>query len=160
MSEADCGFDPTIIMQNGQRIIEIERNSQTERLIFKSLIKRAPCIAGRATTYWKAYREADSRIPLVVKDSWQYTERNEEGELLQEATERGIVNIARYYHYLTVCVGGKVDDIRDNVRGGLDIRTARNYRPERLTLSNNTSAPDAPRKGRNSSRTGIKRSLS
>ncbi|KAJ5801106.1 uncharacterized protein N7518_003174 [Penicillium psychrosexuale] len=123
MSEADCGFDPTITMQNGRQIIEIERNGQTERLILDSLMKRAPCIAGRATTCWKAYLEADPRTSLVVKDSWQYTERDEEGELLKEATERGVANVSRYYHHLTVYVRGKADGVRDNVRGGLDIRT-------------------------------------
>jgi hypothetical protein len=160
MSEEDCGFDPTITTKEGQRIIEIEQNGQTERLVLERLMKRAPCIAGRATTCWKAHSEVDPGIPLVVKDSWQYTERDEEGELLQEATERGVVNVARYYHHATVRIRGKADDVRDNVRGGLDIRTSSNYRPERLALSTGSSATDAPRKGRSSGRSGVKRSSS
>jgi hypothetical protein len=37
-------------------------------------------------TCWKAFREGDeSKIPLIIKDSWQYPER-EEGKLLREAT--------------------------------------------------------------------------
>ncbi|KAI2785780.1 hypothetical protein POX_h09539 [Penicillium oxalicum] len=160
MSETVCGFDPTITIQNGRRMIEIERNGQTERLVLDSVLERAPCIAGRATTCWKAYRETDPQIPLVVKDSWQYTERDEEGELLQEATERGVINVARYYHHSTVRVRGQPDDVRDNIRGGLDIRTARNYRPERSALLIDTSAFNAPRKGRNGGRTGTKRSSS
>ncbi|KAJ5987637.1 hypothetical protein N7522_011885 [Penicillium canescens] len=160
MSEEECGFDPTIITKDGQRFIEIEQNGQTERLVLDKLMKRAPCIAGRSTTCWKAHHEADPRVPLVVKDSWQYTERDEEGELLQEATEKGVVNVARYYHHETVCIRDKADDVLDNVRGGLDIRTASNYRPERLVLSTSTTVPDAPRKGRSSGRSGVKRSSS
>ncbi|CAG7957260.1 unnamed protein product [Penicillium salamii] len=160
MSEEDCGFDPTIITKDGQRTIEIEQNGQTERLVLERLMTRAPCIAGRATTCWKAHREEDPGTPLVVKDSWQYTERDEEGELLEEATERGVINVARYYHHATVRTRGKTDDVRDNVRGGLDIRTASNYRPERLSLSTGTSATFAPRKGRSSGRSGVKRSSS
>ncbi|KAJ5700697.1 hypothetical protein N7536_003710 [Penicillium majusculum] len=125
---------------------------------------RAPCIAGRATTCWKAHREAELRVPLVVKDSWQYTERDEEGELLQEATERGVVNVARYYHHSTVYIRGEIDDVQDNVRGGLDMKTASNYRPEhlgeRLALSSGTSMASAPYKGRSSGRSGVKRSAS
>lgn len=67
-------------------------------------MKRAPCVAGRATTCWKAHREGDktnhregdkTNTPLVIKDSWQYPEREEEGKLLAEATEKGVVNVAR-----------------------------------------------------------------
>lgn len=37
-------------------------------------------MVGRATTCWRAYREGDElQKPLVVKDSWQYPEREEEG---------------------------------------------------------------------------------
>ena len=50
-------------------------------------MKRAPCIAGRSTTCWKAHYEADPGVPLVVKNRWQYTERDEESELFQEATK-------------------------------------------------------------------------
>ncbi|KAG0157856.1 Tyrosine-protein kinase, active site [Penicillium digitatum] len=160
MSEEDCGFDPTIITKDGQRTIEIEQHGQTERLVLERLMTRTPCIAGRATTCWKAHLEEDPGTPLVVKDSWQYTERDEEGELLEEATKRGVVNVARYYHHATVRIRGKTDDVRDNVRGGLDIRTASNYRPERLSLSTGTSATAAPRKGRSSGRSGVKRSSS
>lgn len=153
MSEADCGFDPTIIKRGGQRIVEIERDDgHTERLVLERVMRRAPCIAGRATTCWKAYSEADPGTPLVVKDSWQYTERDEEGELLQEATERGVINVARYYHHATVYVRGKVDDVQENVRGGLDIRTASNFRPERSTAPSSTSVSDDTRKGQKSAK--------
>ncbi|KAJ5712432.1 hypothetical protein N7493_008900 [Penicillium malachiteum] len=160
MSEADCGFDPTIMTHSGKRMIEIEHNGRTERLVLEQLMKRAPCIAGRATTCWKAYNEVDPDTPLVVKDSWQYTERDEEGELLQEATERGVLNVARHYHHETVYVYGKADDVQENLRGGLDVRTASNYRPERLVVLTGRTESDLPRIGRNSGRSSTKRSSS
>jgi len=71
MNEEQLGFDPTIITVDGKRYIEIKRDAQKERLIIDKLMKRAPCVAGRATTCWKAHREKDgSRMPLVIKDSW------------------------------------------------------------------------------------------
>jgi hypothetical protein len=66
----------------------ITRNGKPERLVIDGLMKRHSSVAGRATTCWKAHREGDkSKQILVVKDSWQYPEREEEGELLREATE-------------------------------------------------------------------------
>jgi hypothetical protein len=59
-------------------------------------------------------------ITLVIKDSWQFIERDEEGELLQVATANGVVNVARYYHHETVQVRGADDDVRSNVRKGLE----------------------------------------
>jgi len=48
------------------------------------------------------HREDEPNTRLVVKDSWQYPEREEEGELLREATEKDVVNVARYFHHETV----------------------------------------------------------
>ncbi|KAH8748986.1 hypothetical protein F5883DRAFT_508959 [Diaporthe sp. PMI_573] len=139
MNEEQLGFDPTITTPDGQPIqdgqatrkgqccITIQRDGRTERFIIDRLMKRSPCIAGRATTCWKAHREDNPQIPFVIKDSWQYTEREEEGKLLQEATDGGVINVARYYHHETVYVRGEVDEIQDNVRGGLDITKASNY---------------------------------
>ncbi|KAI0122424.1 hypothetical protein F4814DRAFT_408678 [Daldinia grandis] len=133
MDEAQLGFDPTIITLGGKRYIEIDRNGCPERLVIDAVIRRAPCIAGRAATCWKAHSERDPKTPLVIKDSWQYAERGEEGELLQEATNKNVVNMGRYYHHYTVQVHGTDDDIRSNVRKGLDIMTAENYRPQHPT---------------------------
>ena len=73
-------------------------------------------MVGRATTCWKAHSDGDKlKTTLVVKDSWQYPEREEEGVLLRDATERGVVNVARYYHHETVRVGRKDDDINGNI---------------------------------------------
>jgi hypothetical protein len=57
----------------------------------------------------------------VIRDSWRYTEREEEGELLREATDKSVVNVARYYHYETGFIRGQIDDIKSSVRGGLNI---------------------------------------
>ncbi|EJT68062.1 hypothetical protein GGTG_14359 [Gaeumannomyces tritici R3-111a-1] len=161
MSEEELGFDPTVVTAEGQRSIVIERDGGTERLVIDELMARAPCIAGRATTCWKAHREKDPKTPLVIKDSWQYTEREEEGDLLQEATEKGVVNVARYYYHETVQVHDTDDDIRSNVRRGLDIMTATNYRPGRSMPLPNTIVSGVSRRGRSSSSTpGKKRSSS
>lgn len=160
MNEEQLGFDPTITTEDRRRFITINQKGRTERLVIDKLMKRAPCIAGRATTCWKAYREEDPRTPFVIKDSWQYTEREEEGKLLREATDKGVVNVARYYHHETVFVRGEVDEVRSNVRGGLNIMEARNYRPERSVLPLSTSTAGAPRKGRSSSAASKKRSSS
>jgi Fungal protein kinase len=64
-----------------------------------------------------------SKQILVVKDSWQYPER-EEGQLLREATEKGVSNVARYYHHETV--HGIEDDVNGHIRKGLDIMKASN----------------------------------
>lgn len=154
MNEDGLGFDPTIITSGGQRYIEIERDGQIERLIIDKVMKRAPCIAGRATTCWKAHCKEDPQTPLVIKDSWQYTDRDEEGVLVQEATEKGVINVARYYHHETVRVNGLDDDIRNNVRKKLDVTKATNYRPGRQMLS--STASRVSRKGRSSS-AGVKR---
>ncbi|KAK6859033.1 hypothetical protein PG995_004886 [Apiospora arundinis] len=153
--EEQLGFDPSIKTSNGQRFIEIERDGLTERIIIDGVMQRARCIAGRATTCWKAHREGEPQQPLVIKDSWQYTERPEEGELVREATIRGVINTARYYYHETVQVRGIDDDIRHNIRQDLDITKAENYRPSHSAV--NTSGAVIPRKGRSSSTAGMKR---
>ncbi|KAK0760926.1 hypothetical protein N5P37_005867 [Trichoderma harzianum] len=123
MNNEQLGYDPTIVKSGTQRYIEVHRDGQTERLILDQLIFRQPCIVGRATTCWKAHRDGDdgeTRQIFVIKDSWQYPERNEEGLMLQEATVKGVINMAKYYHHEVVQVGGTDDDIRSNVRKGLD----------------------------------------
>jgi hypothetical protein len=158
MDKEQLGFDPTIVSVKDMRYIELERAGQRERLIIDRVIKRAPCIAGRATTCWKAYREGDdSQAPLVIKDSWQYPERDEEGELLREATNSGVVNVARYYHHETVRVGNKEDDIKSNVRNGLDITQAANFNGTRsmsnARITRNCQSSTALTRKRSSSQT-------
>lgn len=101
----------------------------------------------RAITCWKVYRERDeSRTFLAVKGSWRYPEP-EEDELLSEATEKKVVNMARYCHYETVRVSGEDDNVRRHVRIGLDITKATDYKPRGSVISSNTyelhdSTPD------------------
>ncbi|KAK3367307.1 hypothetical protein B0T24DRAFT_387668 [Lasiosphaeria ovina] len=161
MNEEELGIDPTFTAANGQRFIEIERNGLKERLIIDEVMQRARCVAGRATTCWRAHREGLPQMPLVIKDSWQYPERDEEGELLCEVTRKGVINMARYYYHETVQIHGADDDVRNNVRGGLDITRATNYRPERSALQPAMAASEVSRRGRKSSAVaGEKRSSS
>ncbi|KAK2589875.1 hypothetical protein QQS21_012450 [Conoideocrella luteorostrata] len=164
MSEEELGFDPTIKTENGQRFIEMDRNGSTERLIIDEVMSRTRCIAGRATTCWRAHRQGEPQTPLVIKDSWQYVEREEEGELLREATSKGVINMARHYYHETIQIHGMDDDIRSNIRGGLDMTRAVNYPRERsMPPPPNTTLSGASSQGRSSSGGGIagkKRSLS
>ncbi|GAB0139235.1 hypothetical protein EsDP_00007448 [Epichloe bromicola] len=158
LSDEGLGFDPTIVSSEGKQYIEIERNGKLERLIIDQQMRRAPCVAGRATTCWRAHREGDN-TPLVIKDSWQYPEREEEGKLLQEATAKGVVNVARYYHHETVRVRGRDDDIYNNIRACMDIRDAENYRMGKSMASpTNSTTASAQRMGQSTSVTKRKRS--
>lgn len=127
MSEEDLGFDPTIKGPDGQQFIEIERDGKSECIVIKELIFRSRGIVGRGTTCWRAYNKDHPEKPLVIKDSWQLSERDEEGEMLLQADRQNAINVARYYHHETVRVRGMNDDARDCIRRGLDITTASNY---------------------------------
>ncbi|ORY59944.1 uncharacterized protein BCR38DRAFT_350524 [Pseudomassariella vexata] len=155
MSDRELGFDPTILTANKERFIEIKRNGSTERVIIDGVMLRARCIAGRATTCWRAHPDGREDIPLVIKDSWQYPERDEEGELLRDIVDKSVVNVARYYYHETVQIRNMDDDIRNNIRRGLDITTATNYRPGRPILSN--VAADTVRTGRTNASINRKR---
>ncbi|KAL9028237.1 MAG: hypothetical protein Q9196_003371 [Gyalolechia fulgens] len=120
MTDEQLGLDPTIQQSEGKQYVEITRDGQVERLILVALIKKQAAIIGRATTCWRAYRDIDkTKKPLIVKDSWQYKERPEEGLLIKEATNKGVENIARYYHHETVHVDGEIDDTLGSIRRGL-----------------------------------------
>jgi hypothetical protein len=56
--------------------------------------------------------------------------------LLYDAMEKGVINVVRYYHHETVCIGGKDNDINDNVQKGLDISKATNAFLYTLATSN------------------------
>ncbi|KAI1181421.1 hypothetical protein F5B17DRAFT_299299 [Nemania serpens] len=156
MDDEALGFDPSIIKSEHQQYIEIKKNNKIEHLVLDKLIRPAHSIVGRATVCWKAYSQGDTSTLFVIKDSWQFPERDEEGELLQQATRQEVTNIAGHYHHETVCVKGKDDDIQGNVRRGLDITKASNYRAGR-THNQQTLVVEAV--SRNSS-AGSKRSSS
>jgi hypothetical protein len=161
MSEEQLGFDPTIITAEDKRYIEIEREDGKECLVIDKVVKRVACVAGRATTCWRVHREDDPNTAVVVKDSWQYPEREEEGELLREATEKGAINVARYYHHETGRVDGRDDDIRTTVRRGLDITKAENYTARKpMPLPPSTTGRRASRRDGSSSVARRKRSSS
>jgi len=62
-----------------------------------------------------------------------------------------VVNVARYYYYKIVYIGGKKDNICNNVRKGLDIIRATNYKLEDLIMPLKPARVKI-RKGRSSSR--------
>ncbi|MCJ1359879.1 MAG: hypothetical protein MMC33_009882 [Icmadophila ericetorum] len=98
-------------------------------------------------------------MPLVIKDSWQSPEREEEGELLHGATRKGVVKVARYCHHETVRVGGEDNEVCKNVRKGLEIMKATDYNARGSIISPNTSGlHGSTRKGRSTSMAGRKRS--
>ncbi|KAG5924487.1 hypothetical protein E4U61_000423 [Claviceps capensis] len=134
----DLGFDPTMKITDGEPSMAIERNGRSECIVIDGLIIRQCCMVGRATTCWKAHVKDHPETPLIIKDSWQPSEREEEGEMLKQATSRNVVNVARYYHHETVKIGGMIDDVCHCIRQELDITTASNYQQR---LSQNSSAP-------------------
>ncbi|KAK7219394.1 hypothetical protein V2G26_007397 [Clonostachys chloroleuca] len=156
MNEEQLGFDPTIMTVNTERFIEVEQNGSAERIIIGTVMQRARCIVGRATTCWKAHREGHPEMPLVIKDSWQYSERDEEGDLLCEVTRKGVVTVVRYYHHEAVTVRGIYDDIRENIRGGLNNTKATNYWREHPMSSSSITTGTS----RNSCHSSRKRSSS
>jgi hypothetical protein len=48
--------------------------------------------------------------------------------------EKKVVNVARYYHHETVYVGGKEDNICNNICKGLDITRVINYKLKDLMM--------------------------
>ncbi|KAH6705767.1 hypothetical protein EV126DRAFT_457884 [Verticillium dahliae] len=136
ISEEELGFDPTIITENTERFIEINRHSSIERIIINEVMQRTRYIAGRATTYWKAHLKGRPEVLLIIKDSWQYPERNKEGDIVREVTSKGVVNVARYYSHETVQIRRMNDDIRSNTRRRLDITRATNYRLDPIVQPN------------------------
>ena len=48
--------------------------------------------------------------------------------------EKKVVNVARYYYHKIVYIGGKEDNICNNVYKGLDIIKATNYKLEDLIM--------------------------
>ncbi|KAI1362296.1 hypothetical protein F5Y08DRAFT_341741 [Xylaria arbuscula] len=156
MDDEALGFDPTIIKSEHQQYIEIQQDTKSERLILDKVIRSAHSIVGRATICWKAYLEGDKSKPFVIKDSWQFPERDEEGELLQQATRQEVTNVARHYYHETVRIQANNDDIQGNVRRGLDITRASNYRTGRARSLKALTVEDLSR----DSSTGSKRASS
>jgi hypothetical protein len=84
---------------------------------------------------------------------------------LREAAAKGVTNVARYYYHETIKLNGLIDDIRDNIRRGLDVSKAADYRPTRFEGSPTISTADSRStstggRKRSSSRTGVAPSAS
>ena len=153
MNKEQLRFNPTILTLDGKRYIEIIHNGQTKCLILDKVIRQARYVIGWATTCQKGHCKGDTfKKPLVIKDLQQYPEREEEGKLLREILEKGVVNIARYYHYETVCVDGQNNNIY-NICKGLDIIKVANYKLKGLImLLRLAKVQISIKKGRSSSR--------
>src|SRR3984957_17482934 len=65
--------------------------------------------------------------------------------------KKKVINVARYYYHKTVYMGGKEDNICNNVCKGLDIIRATNYKLEDLIMPLRLARVKI-RKGRSSSR--------
>ncbi|KAG5996145.1 hypothetical protein E4U52_007229 [Claviceps spartinae] len=156
MSEEDIGFDPTIMITDCEPSTEIKRKGRSKCIVIDGLIIRQCCMVGRVTTCWKAHVKDHPETPLVIKDSWQPSESDEEGEMLKQATSRNMVNVARYYHHETVRIGGMIDDVRHCIRRGLDITIASNYQQRLSHVSSGSTSKELPMR-KTSTRTSTKR---
>ncbi|PLB47088.1 hypothetical protein P170DRAFT_511741 [Aspergillus steynii IBT 23096] len=136
MNTEELGYDSTIVStSDGTRCLDIVRDGQPERLILDGLIRRPSCIAGRATTCWKARREGN-KTPLVIKDSWQDPGRKHEG------------------------IHGRDDDIQGVVRRGLDLKQGRRYHQDHSTLLTFEAMADSAEAAHSPSTAGHKRTSS
>ncbi|KAG6024859.1 hypothetical protein E4U40_003006 [Claviceps sp. LM458 group G5] len=133
MSEEDLGFDSSIkgsdLTVEGadgkKRYIDIDKTDGNKDWSGNDLLE--------------AHVKADPETILVVKDSWQEMECDEEGDMLLLATRKGVVNVARHYHHETVQARGMNDDVHACVRRGLVKATASNS-----TQSESQSSDRAP----------------
>lgn len=92
MNDEQLGFDLTIHRVDGKRWVEITRNGGNECLFVEGEVRKHPAIIGRSTSCWIAHSgEGPARSRLIVKDSWQYEERAEEGEPIQQATSQSVI---------------------------------------------------------------------
>ena len=128
MNDKQLGFDLDLTEVDGKRFVKINKDCKEKQLIIiEKLNDYAACIAGQATTCWKAYQEGDDlKQPLVVKKSWQYVNRPEEGKLICKATAAGVTNISQYYHHETVLFNGKKDYVCSNVQNSMSTTAGSN----------------------------------
>lgn len=129
MNECHLGLDPTVIY-------DVDGRKQSiliagERFSLEKLIYHQKGIICRGTTCWKASRANDNKS-YVIKDSWQYDGIDDEGTLLAEITKTGTEHVAPCYRHETVQIDSMDDDLIENVRSGIDIKTGTKYRPSRL----------------------------
>ncbi|KAK2836883.1 hypothetical protein FQN49_006626 [Arthroderma sp. PD_2] len=120
MDEERLGFDTSIATARGERYFYAECGIQ---VFLDNLIGRSSLVEGRGTTCWKGHLGNDSSKQCVIKDSWQSPDQPIEGELLQLATDKGVVNVARHYDHMTIKVNRKDSDVVETIRkAGYKIR--------------------------------------
>ena len=140
INKEELGFAPTIIKDNA-RYIYIHQNGWTRRLRLEDLIKQQRSITSRATTYQRGSLGDKLDGGIVIKDLQEFKERPKEGLLLKEVIEAGVKNVAQYYHYKTVRIRGKINDIRYNVQKGLSDANGRNpFQQQRPMLSKSVTS--------------------
>lgn len=138
MEDEELGYDTTISKDGSQRYISVVRNGTEERFLIDKILHRQPCIFGRGTTCWRATLDGKE---FVVKDSWQYEGREDEGALLVEST--GVEHVAPCYHSEIVSIGKYNDDL-GSVRRKIDLSSAKMWKPRKptqtTTFSNSSSS--------------------
>ncbi|KKA30700.1 hypothetical protein TD95_005428, partial [Thielaviopsis punctulata] len=122
MDRVLLGLDPTITSKDGCPSFNATIDGQSQCIILDSIISRQYGIMCRSTTCWRGHYNVDGEsITVVVKDSWQAPERQEE-ELLQRAQERNIANMPRLLCAYTVQVNNTDDDIMGNIRKNTSVQ--------------------------------------
>jgi hypothetical protein len=134
MGDEELGFDTTIVRDGDQRFVSVIRHDGgEERLQIEATMHRQACILGRATTCWRAKLPGGIQVTsesCIIKDSWQHEGKDDEGELLMEVTEAGVGKVAHCYHFETVRIGGRDDDLR-SVRKGLNLPSGKKWKAPR-----------------------------
>ncbi|KAI0385818.1 hypothetical protein F5Y04DRAFT_291235 [Hypomontagnella monticulosa] len=125
MNNAEIGLNVGFTFHDGEMRLAIKREDKEESLVIEQELHRDRHLAGRGTICWKAHPVGKPEVPLVVKEFWRHPSAVDEAELIRKATEKGVVNVARYYHHEAVLINGRPDEVVNLIRGGLDMMTAR-----------------------------------
>lgn len=128
MTEEELGYDTTISKDSDQRYISVVRDGVEERFVIEGMIHRQPSIIGRGTTCWKASLDGSDK-KFVVKDSWQYEGRADEGALMAGCTPSPY--LAACYYSETVRIGELEDDLCGNVRKEIGVSTGMKWKWKR-----------------------------
>jgi hypothetical protein len=120
MRDHELGFDSSILRDPMGRYIPVMRHGVAGRIFLQKVIHRQACILGRATTCWKGIGE-DGITTFVIKDSWQYGGKDDEGDLLRYVTDREVANVAPCYHSTSVRILDTVDDLHHCVRNRVNL---------------------------------------
>jgi hypothetical protein len=101
---------------HGKPHVEITGDhNRTERLIINKALQKLTSIVGRGTTCWAAHSELDPEKKFVVKESWQHSDRPNEGTLLKTASANHATNISAYHYHEDVQFNRRPDTILTNI---------------------------------------------